>query len=188
MTGADALKWLRSPRGQVWLFGSTFAASLVLSGVMALNRPFFEGYVREKLPTPSSEAVTLASQIKQGRIAQAQAVAQARTVAADLYAAWMASPTGPGQEHLAKVMMESAPDYYLARIERTLVTGTEAQRLRAVLLAELSRSRDARPILQRALARAEAQRRSHLQQALQQAIGSASAEVPAANEMPLPSR
>lgn len=170
----DVLKSLRTPRGMAWLFGVTLVLALALALVMAHSRWFFERYVREKYPTPSSTAVEMVVRIRMGnpgpRIEE-----RLKAHCADAYSAWMTADRTDGDEPLARAIVASDPALIATLLEKTFAAGSQAQKLRAARLAHLGAREELVPVLEWARARAEATRNAELTGAIRAALAARAA-------------
>jgi len=153
---------LATPRGQLELFGATFVVAVVIAMVAATQRPFFEGYVREKYPTPTAATEKLAASLAmQGDALRSRSEAE-RT---GLYQAFM---QGDGYEAVPRALAEADPEGTARRLVRTWHAGSDAQRRRALAFVAAAQS----PALLDAIERAALRSRpasTELSQALQDA-------------------
>ena len=122
----DPRRWLASPRGQLQLFGATFAVAAVIAVVCATQRPFFERYIREKHPTTSAVTQKLAEDLEQrppGELSEADWNS--------LYQAFMQA-SGEEYRHVPRALARADRDRTRARLLRTWHAGSDAQRHRAL--------------------------------------------------------
>ena len=139
---------LRTLRGQLWLLTGLLAGSAVLAGVVAGARPWIEQFLQEKYDELPARLQTLAGDAAAGRLDAEKFAALADAERLALYEHWMAQPDPPPEQTPA-VLVAAAPDFYLARAERSLVCGNPQQRRCALQFLALARNRDAVPILER---------------------------------------
>jgi hypothetical protein len=167
MTKAELKARLRTPHGQLQLLAALFATALVLALVVALNRPFFERYVREKYPEPPSLIEDLVTRIETGEAGPEEVTKLGREERVQLYHAWQLGPDDPAPDaRLPRVLFQADAQLYAELVERTLAAGTPPQRLRAAVLAAASGHEDARAVLEWGLERARRQGDAALAEAL----------------------
>jgi hypothetical protein len=141
---------LKTLRGQLLLLGAMFAASVVLAAVLATERPFFEKFVAEKYGVLPAGMKTLADGAADSGKIDAEAFSrltmEERLL---LYDDWMTRP-GPPPPRTPAALVAADPTLYLARAERSLVGGSDQQKVRALEFLELAGARDAIPLLRKA--------------------------------------
>lgn len=140
---------LRTVKGQLLLLGAMFAGSIVLAVFIATQRGFFEKFIEEKYGQLPASMKPLADAAAEGKIdgEAFKKLSQAERLL--LYDDWMARPDPP-PARTPEVLVAADSALYLARAERTLVGGSEDQKLRALKFIELARSKLAVPLLQKA--------------------------------------
>jgi len=167
---ASFVQQLRTLEGLGKLFALTCVGAVLFAIFIAVNRPYFDRYVREKFPAPSAAARQLADKARTGELDLKKELKNLRRFRAELYALWMTSPPAEGDTRLSLVLMAADPAYVKARLERTFATGSSAQQLRAVKLAQQAPHPQLLPVLQWALPRAKAKKRSELTAAISDAL------------------
>ncbi len=167
---ASLAQQLRSLEGLGKLFALTCVGAVLFALFMVVNRPFFDRYVREKLPAPSPAASKLADKARAGELDLKKELKSLKRFRAELYAVWMNSPPAEGDTRLSLALMAGDPTYVKTRLERTFATGSAAQQLRAAKLALLAPRPQLAPVLQWALLRAKAKKRQELATALADAL------------------
>jgi hypothetical protein len=132
--------WLRSPAGQLSLVAVTFAVAVVIAVVMAVNRGFFEKYIREKYPEPSAATISLLEKLEPGDTGNQEDVliGQNLQVLESLYQAWMWNQDEEKYRHAPRVLTQMYPAYFKQRIERTLAGGNLEQKGKALEFIRLS--------------------------------------------------
>lgn len=171
-------RFLRSPRGQLTIILGTLAGAVVVALVVALNRSFFEGYVREKYPQPAVEITTLSGAIERGEQGKEAIRRLAPTGRTGLYHVWMRAESTDGLTRLPAACYAADPPHYAALLERTLAAGSPTQRTRAIGFARQSGGAAFVAVLRWGLRRAESTRdpqAEELRQALQAVAGGARA-------------
>jgi hypothetical protein len=131
------------------LLAGLFAGCIVAAVVMASQRAFFEQYIAEQYQPLPAELQPLATAISMGSLDQAQLATLSRAQRLALYDAWMSHPEPPPAE-TPRQLVAIDPALYLARAERSIVTGRLEQKQRAVTFLALTGSPDALPILHQA--------------------------------------
>jgi len=140
---------LRTLKGQLLLLGAMFLGSAVLALFLATQRGFFEKYIEENYVELPVSLKPLADAAAEGRLDQASFEKLSRAERLILYDDWMARP-GPPPARTPSALVAVDSGLYLARAERTIVSGREDQKMRALRFLELAGSRDAIPILRKA--------------------------------------
>lgn len=140
---------LRTLKGQLLLLGGMFAGSVVLAVFLATQRGFFEKFIEEKYGALPANLKPLVDAAAEGKLdgEAFNKLSQAERLL--MYDDWMTRPDPPPTlTPSALVAADSA--LYLARAERTLLSGREDQKLRALKFMELAGSKTAIPHLQKA--------------------------------------
>ena len=140
---------MRTLKGQLLLLGVMLAGSVVLAVVIATQRGFFEKFIEEKyvaLPATLKPFADAAAEGKLDREAFNKLSPAERLI---LYDDWMARPTEPPARTPFELVAADA-NLYLARAERTLISGRDDQKIRALKFLELAGTRAAVPILRKA--------------------------------------
>jgi hypothetical protein len=140
---------LRTLKGQLLLLGAMLAASVVLAIFIAMQRGFFEKFIEEKYGVLPASMKSLADAAAEGKIDKEAFDKLSQAERLLLYDDWMARPDSP-PERTPEVLVASDAALYLARAERTIVGGSEHQKLRALKFIELAGARQAIPLLQKA--------------------------------------
>jgi hypothetical protein len=139
---------LRTLKGQLLLLGAMFAGSLVLAIFIAAQRHFFEKFIEEKYGQIPASMKTLADAAAEGKIDGEAFNKLSHAERLLLYDDWMARPDPP-PTRTPEVLVAADSALYLARAERTIVGGSEDQKLRALKFIELAGARQAVPLLQK---------------------------------------
>ena len=155
MTYAELRRWVRKPKGQAAVLGALLLAAVPLALAIALNRSFFERYVREKYLAGTQAARETAEAIARGEGSVASVTSLSPADREALYRVWMRqepevagpvdgprgdqlppAPKGPllRAEVLGPLLFRADPRGYARLLKRTLVAGTPAQRERALAL------------------------------------------------------
>jgi hypothetical protein len=140
---------LRMLKGQILLLTGMFAGSVVLAVFIATQRGFFEKLIEEKYAVLPASMKPLADAAVEGRIDREAFNKLSQTERLLLYDDWMMRPD-PLPMHMPSALVTADSGLYLARAERTLVGGSEDQKLRALKFLELAGSKEAVPLLQKA--------------------------------------
>lgn len=140
---------LRTLRGQLLLFGAMFAASVVLAIVIASQRAFFEKFIEEKYAATPEHLKPLANAAAEGKLDREAFNKLSQADRLILYDDWMARAWPPPLRTPAALVAADS-GLYLARAERTIVSGREDQKMRALKFLELAGAHDAVPILRKA--------------------------------------
>jgi hypothetical protein len=140
---------LRTLKGQLLLLGAMFAASVALAVFIASERRFFEKFIEEKYAPAPETLRPLADAAASGRLDAGEFNKLSQADRLILYDDWMARPEG-GPRLTPAALLAADPGLYLARAERTIVSGRDDQKTRALKFLELAGSRDAIPILRKA--------------------------------------
>jgi len=144
---SDWKKKLRSPLGQVQLLGATLLGATIFAGFLATQQGWFESWIREKPPVTSAATERLANDIEAGKELPIDVADLEK-----LYGMWLVADALPTAK-VAMVLTTDDPDWFHDRVERTLLAGTPAQRIRALELIQTSRDPELIPVLERSLAR-----------------------------------
>jgi hypothetical protein len=142
---------IRTLRGQLVLMAILFVGSLALAVFMAVNRSFFEKYIEEKYGAMPASAQPLAERAETGRFDESDkekfaGLSDSERLA--LYDDWMSREESSAGT--PRALIDVAASLYITRAERTIVCGSEDQKRRALRFLELSRSREAIPVLRKA--------------------------------------
>ena len=114
------------------LFVFCFATAIVIVN----NRPFFEKYLLEKhKPLPANLAPLAKKMERTGKVPEVFGRLSEKQQAA-FYEHWMSLPEA--EKDTPKMLVSAAPSLYIARVEQTLVCGSQEQRTRALLFVELA--------------------------------------------------
>ncbi len=140
---------LRSPLGQVRLLALTLVGAAVFAGVLGTQTGWFESWIREKPPVTSAATVRLAQDITAG-----EDVPLDRADLERLYAMWLVADELPGAK-VATTLTRKDQEWFHERVERTLVAGNAAQRIRSLELIATTKDQELVPVLERALSRYE---------------------------------
>jgi DNA-binding transcriptional regulator YbjK len=124
---SNLAQWVSRPRGQLQLIAATFVAAVLLASVAAWQRPYFESLVREKYSPILDETRTLATAVEAGSVGAASVDGRVDA----LYELWVQTPDVSSYSKLPGLVAQASPVRVAVRIERTLVGGSKAQRLRA---------------------------------------------------------
>ena len=141
---------LRTLKGQTLLLGAMFFASAVLALFLAAQRGFFEKLIEERYVEIPSHLKPLADAAEQGRLDRAAFEKLSRADRLILYDDWMRRPDPP-PARTPSALVASDSGLYLARAERTIVSGRVDQKMRALSFLELAGSTAAIPLLRKAL-------------------------------------
>lgn len=136
----------RTLRSQMWLLSSLFAVCIVAAVVMASQHTLFEQWVAERYQPLPSRLESLAEAAVAGSLDQAIFTSLSTADLLALYDVWMTHST-PLPSKMPAALVDADAALYLARAERTLVTGGMEQKLRAVTFLELAGSPQALTIL-----------------------------------------
>lgn len=143
-------KELRTLKGQLLLLGGMFAGSIVLAVFIAMQRGFFEKFIEEKYGVlPASMKALADAAATEGKLDPEAFNKLSQAERLLLYDDWMTRPDPP-PSRTPSALTAADSGLYLARAERTLVSGREDQKMRALKFLELAGARDAIPILQKA--------------------------------------
>lgn len=155
--------WLRTVRGQLTLFGVTFAAAIVLAVVIVCLRDvLFERYVRETYPPAGAWASEAARDLsapstppQRVESIGVEAVEKERSARQngkpvqdleELYGFWLLNPESDPDNLLPVRLTRHVPDWVIARLKRTLAAGNSDQFARARrwlrAIADLDETRD----------------------------------------------
>jgi len=172
MNSAAIRKFLRTPKGILFLFVITFIGALALALGAAFNRPFFEKYVQEKYAPATvaeEEILKITDAAKsQKRLKECSAVQKVR-----LYEVWMQQPERyPAQA--PAWLTASSPDSILKRVKITLTAGSEAQRKNAASFLAFCGSAAALEMLRNEHRRATVRKERDLAAHIEQYVGAAS--------------
>jgi hypothetical protein len=140
---------LRTLRGQLLLLAGLFALCVLAAVVIASQRAVFEQFIAERYQPLPAELQLLTEAVATGSIDQEVFATLSPAQRLALYDTWMTHPAPPPPE-TPRALVAADPAPYLARAERSLVTGRLEQKLRAVMFLELAGSRQALPILRKA--------------------------------------
>lgn len=161
--------WLRTVRGQLTLFGVTFAAALVLAvAIVCLRDVLFERYARETYPSAGMWAREAARDLAARETPQPRldAIKTAATENAklsretakpardleELYGFWLLNPESDPDNLLPVRLTRFVPDWVIERLKRTLAAGNADQFARARLwlraIADVEETRDRVPALE----------------------------------------
>ncbi|MDT4895628.1 MAG: hypothetical protein QOH25_705 [Acidobacteriota bacterium] len=140
---------LRTLKGQLLLLGMMFAGSVVLAVFVALQRGFFEKFIEEKYAQLPANLKPLADAAAEGKLDGEAFNKLSQAERLILYDDWMTRPSPP-PVHTPSLLVAVDSRLYLARAERTIVSGSVEQKMRALKFLELAGSRDAIPILRKA--------------------------------------
>jgi hypothetical protein len=140
---------LRTLKGQLLLLGAMLAGSVVLAITIATQRGFFEKFIEEKYTALPAALKPLADAAAEGKLDQEAFNKLSQAERLILYDDWMARPDPPpARTPLALVAADA--QLYLARAERTIVSGRNEQKMRALRFLELAAAKDAVPLLRKA--------------------------------------
>jgi hypothetical protein len=140
---------LRTLKGQLLLLFAMFAGSVLLAVFIATQRGFFEKFIEEKYVALPASLKPLADAAAVGQLDLEAFKKLSQTERLFLYDDWMARPEPlPAGTPAALVAADSG--LYLARAERTIVSGRDDQKRRALKFLELAGSKEAVPILEKA--------------------------------------
>jgi hypothetical protein len=140
---------LRTLRGQLLLLGAMFAGSIALAVFIATQRGFFEKFIEEKYVALPATLKPLMDAAAEGKLDQGAFNKLSQEERLILYDDWMARPEPP-PVRTPGVLVAADSGLYLARAERTIISGRDDQKMRALKFLELAGLRDAVPILQKA--------------------------------------
>jgi hypothetical protein len=140
---------LRTLKGQLLLLCALFAGSVALAVFIASERAFFEKFIEEKYVALSPSLKPLADSAAEGKLEQEAFNKLSQADRLILYDDWMARPDSLPEE-TPHALVSADKGLYLARAERTIINGSNYQKLRALKFLELAASRDAIPILRKA--------------------------------------
>ena len=137
---------LKTLRAQSLLMGGLLAGCIGAAVLLATQRGFFEGYLKEKYAPLPEGLRPVADAAAEGQLdpEEFQRLAEPHRLA--LYDHWMQADDPPPAA--ARVLVEAAPALYIARAERTLVCGNQQQRGRALAFLEAAGSDEAIPVLE----------------------------------------
>ena len=151
MKQKELLEFLKTPRGIVNLFAATFLVSALLAVFVAFKRPFFEKYILEKYPTTTE----LSAKIMRESVGKTGLPTDLKPEHHDaFYESWMSAPDTLDAD-LPRKMLAAAPQIYLDRARRTLVSGNNLQREKARDFLKRSGNPAAAAVLEADLKRAE---------------------------------
>lgn len=127
---------IRKLKMQLVLVGGLFVFCVVTAIVIVNNRPFFEKYLLEKHKPLPANLTSLAQRMEAtgevpevfGRLTEKQQAA--------FYEHWMSLPEV--EKDMPKMLVSVSPSLYIARVEQTLVCGSQEQRSRALRFVELA--------------------------------------------------
>ena len=140
---------LRTLKGQLLLLGAMFAGSIALAVFIAMQRGFFEKYIEEKYVALPANLKPLADAAAEGKLDGEAFNKLSQAERLILYDDWMTRPAPP-PTRTPSALVAADSGLYLTRAERTIVSGSEAQKMRALKFLELAGARDAIPILRKA--------------------------------------
>jgi hypothetical protein len=160
---------IRTLRGQLLLMALAFGGALVLAMVMAWRSDFFHRFIEEKYRPLPAHLQPLDNDLRRGTLSAKRISTLSKADQVALYESWVQQNRPSRQAPL--VLVQEAPELFLARAEQTLVCGNTTQKERALLFYEYSQSLAARPYLERARAwffrRKEEQWSRRIEQAMQ---------------------
>ena len=140
---------LRTLKGQLFLLGAMFAGSVLLASFIATKRDFFESFVEEKYSALPASMKMLADGAAAGKIDREAFGKLSQAERLLLYDDWMTRPDPP-PAGTPSALVAADPALYLARAERSLVGGSDKQKLRALKFLELAGAKEAVPLLRKA--------------------------------------
>lgn len=140
---------LRTLKGQLMLLGAMLAGSVLLAGAIATQRGFFEKLIEEKYTALPETLKPLADAAAEGKLDREAFNKLSQAERLILYDDWMARANEPPARTPSELVAADAP-LYLARAERTLISGREDQKMRALKFLELAEAKDAIPLLRKA--------------------------------------
>ncbi|MBP88801.1 MAG: hypothetical protein CMJ64_19165 [Planctomycetaceae bacterium] len=126
---------IRKLKMQLVLVGGLFVFCIATAIVIVNNRPFFEKYLLEKYKPLPTNLIPLAQKMEKtgevpevfGRLTEKQQGA--------FYEHWMT--LAEVEKDTPKMLVSVAPSLHIARVEQTLVCGSQEQRTRALRFVEL---------------------------------------------------
>lgn len=139
---------IRTLRGQLLLMALAFGGALVLAIVIAWRSDFFQRFIEEKYRPLPAHLQPLRDDFRRGALSAKRISTLSKADQAALYESWVQENAPSRQAPL--VLVQGAPEVFLARAEQTLVCGNATQKERALLFYEYSQSSAARPYLERA--------------------------------------
>lgn len=121
---------------QLVLVAGLFVSCVAAAIVIVNNRPFFEKYLLEKHKPLPANLTSLAQKMKTtGKLPEVfERLTQKQHAA--FYEHWMSLPEV--EKEMPRMLVSTAPSLYIARVEQTLVCGSQEQRTRALLFVELA--------------------------------------------------
>ncbi|HEX8920732.1 MAG TPA: hypothetical protein VF766_04610 [Pyrinomonadaceae bacterium] len=140
---------LRTLTGQLLLLCAMLAGSVVLAVLIATQRGFFEKFIEERYAALPASLKPLADAAAEGRLDPEAFNKLSLPERLFLYDDWMARPE-PLPAGTPRSLVAADSGLYLTRAERTIVSGSEKQKLRALNFLELAGAKDAIPILRKA--------------------------------------
>ena len=140
---------LRTLKGQLLLLCAMLAGSVLLAVIIATQRGFFEKFIEEKYAALPAALKPFADAAAEGRLDREAFNKLSQAERLILYDDWMARALEPPARTPAELVAADAT-LYLARAERTLISGREDQKMRALKFFELAGAKDALPILRKA--------------------------------------
>ena len=126
-----------------------FAGSVLLAVFIATQRGFFEKFIEEKYVALPASLKPLADAAAEGKIDREAFNKLSQTERLFLYDDWMARPE-PLPTHTPGALVTADSGLYLARAERTIVSGHDDQKVRALKFLELAGAKEAVPVLEKA--------------------------------------
>lgn len=166
--GKALLDFLRTPRGVLALLAAALAFSAAVAVALALNRDFFERYVRERYPPASGLLAEIGRSLD-----SPPGIQRLRGLNAaerrQLYSTWMqVGDSWP--RAAAQAMVAVDPSTYLDAAFQTLIAGSPEQRRRAVRFLTLAGHPGGRELLAEALTRAQARHETELAAVIRHAM------------------
>lgn len=140
---------LRTLKGQLILLGVMLAGSVALAIFIATQRGFFEKFIEEKYTQLPAALKPLADAAAEGRLDREAFNKLSQAERLILYDDWM-TRVGEPPARTPSELVAADSGLYLARAERTLVSGRDDQKMRALKFLELAASKEAVPILRKA--------------------------------------
>jgi hypothetical protein len=141
---------LRTLKGQLLLLCAMLAGSVALAAAIATQRGFFEKFIEEKYAPLPATLKPLAEAAAEGRLDREAFNKLSQAERLILYDDWMASADQP-PVRTPSALVGADAGLYLARAERTIISGREEQKMRALKFLELAGAKEAVPLLRKAL-------------------------------------
>ncbi len=153
---------------QLLLVLKLFVACAIGAGYLVYHRNWVEGFMKESYFAPPDSLQPVIEAIKMRQPIQELYQQVPETQRSSLYDFWIA--TEPKLRELPRQLVSIDADRFVRRVERTLVCGSQEQRLKALEFVQLGGDTSAIPILEKAQAWAQRRRLNELANEIEKTI------------------